>query len=770
MHHAAGAPDPFQQEEQTGWVVDALRVLRERRRIILGVIGLAAVPLAAYSIFVPAGRSFEAKAQVLVEPDMPHPLEGGLALPQGPEDSYYETQYRILRSRSLARRTLVSLAHPEAAPARDATDVQARTSDAALAADAAADAAANAVPAPAVDAFLRGLTIAHIPDSRLVEIRFRSADPVYAARAVNAHTKAYIRQSVELTALASRQATRWLGHEINDGRSRVESGEAALDRYRKQEGMLEERQAMVSQRMSELNASVLRARAQRVAKETAYQQIEAARQSGRPLRDLAAMVPTAVVQQLSIDLAALQRKDAELSASYGERFPERVKAREAIQFTEARLDAEVTRAIDVLRSDLAAARAEESRMAGALQAQSTESSALGRKAVDYEALKRDVGNDRALFERLQQRARELRLSGDYELSNVRVIDPAEVPRAPLPDTKWRDVGMAAAASVILAFLLAFGIHFLDERLRSPEDITTHLGLPYLGMVPKLARDSNEASIVTSTETPSPFTEAMRDLRTHVLCTPAGRASRILLVASAGMDEGKSLVATNLAAGLARVGHRVLLIDLDLRKPSLHTMFGVPLQPGLSDLLMNGASGATGAGGLNGASVTGVNGVNGVMGAGVPGSGWKAEAIRATDVRDLWVLPAGRARANPGDLIGSAAFRRLIQSLPDSFDRIVLDSPPVMAVTDTSLIAHEQVGVVFVVSADRTGRRAAQAALERLDAVGARFVGAVLNRVDLRRDGSAFYLQYDESYGEYEYEQAPRPPQHGTDARAVERHT
>jgi capsular exopolysaccharide synthesis family protein len=734
--NAAGAPDPFSQDERTGWIVEALRVLRERRRIILGVIFLAAVPLLAYSLFVPAERSFEAKAQVLVEPDVPHPLEGGLAQPSGPEDSYYETQYRILRSRSLARRTLVSLAHPAAAAAAEASDAKTDT----VAAAAAVDAAIEAVPASAVDAFLRGLTIAHIPDSRLVEIRFRSADPAYAARAVNAHTQAYVRQSVELTMLASRHATRWLGHEIDEGKARVETGEAALEQYRKQEGMLEERQAMVSQRMSELNGAVLRARAQRVAKETAYQQIDAARQAGRPLRDLAAMVPTAIVQQLSIDLAALQRKDVELAASYGERFPERVKTREAIQFTEGRLDAEVTRAIDVLRADVAAAHAEESKMAGSLQAQTAESSALGRKAVDYQALKRDVGNDRALFERLQQRARELRLSGDYELSNVRVIDPAEVPRTPLPDTKWRDVGMAAAASMVLAFLLAFGIHFMDERLRSPEDITTHLGLPYLGMVPKLARDSNESSIVTSTEIPSPFTEAMRDLRTHVLCTPAGRASRILLVASAGMNEGKSLVATNLAAGLARVGHRVLLIDLDLRKPSLHTMFGVPLQPGLSDLLSNGSNGAG-----------------------------RAEAIRTTDVRDLWVLPAGRARANPGDLIGSAGFRRLIQSLPESFDRIVLDSPPVMAVTDTSLIAHEQVGVIFVVSADRTGRRAAQAALERLDAVGARFVGAVLNRVDLRRDGSAFYLQYDESYGAYDYEEAPRPPQHETDARAVERH-
>src|SRR5262249_11637500 len=159
-----------------------------------------------------------------------------------------------------------------------------------------------------------------------------------------------------------------------------------------------------------------------------------------------------------------------------------------------------------------------------------------------------------------------------ELSNVRIIDAAEVPRSPLPDTKWRDVGLGAAASIIFAFLLAFGIHFIDERLRSPEDITVHLGLPYLGMLPKLTRDIADIGIVARAEAPSPFTEAMRDLRTHVLCTPAGRASRVLLVASAGTNEGKSMVATNLAAGLARVGLRVLLIDLDMRKPSLHKRF------------------------------------------------------------------------------------------------------------------------------------------------------------------------------------------------------
>jgi capsular exopolysaccharide synthesis family protein len=325
------------------------------------------------------------------------------------------------------------------------------------------------------------------------------------------------------------------------------------------------------------------------------------------------------------------------------------------------------------------------------------------------------------------------LSRDYDPTSVRVIDAAETPRSPLPDAKWRNVMLGGGGAFALAILLAFGLHYLDERVRSPEDIKAHLGLPCLGMVPKLSAPSPGASAgvhasgLARMALPRSFREAMRNLRTQVLCTPAGQASRIVLVASASMQEGKTLVATNLAAGLAQVGHRVLLIDLDLRQPSVHRAFDTPVQPGLSELLSGKAT--------------------------------AAESIRPTSVRGLWVLTAGRPLSNPGDLLGSSAFSRMLKSLPGSFDHVVLDSPPVMAFTDASLIAHEQAGIVFVVSADRTGRRAAQAALERLEAVGARFVGAVLNRVARERltDHSSSYFGDDDEEETYvEYATVPGP--------------
>jgi polysaccharide biosynthesis transport protein len=693
-------------DEDAGWLRDALRVLRDRRRAIILVLALSAVPIAIYIAVVPSQRLFEARAQLLVEPQAPPPLDGnGRAAWSDPESSYYETQYRLLRTRTLARRTLAALAAP----------------------------AKPAVASPGdVDAFLRGLTIVHIQDSRLVEIRFRSEDPDYAARVVNAHTDSFVQQSSDFTKASSTVTSGWLTRQLDDQKARVASGEAELSRYEREHGSLESRRTLASQRLSDLNASVVRSREARVSREAAYQQVAEARRAGRSSRDLAALVATPITQQLSLDLAALQRRDIELSQQYGERHPERVTLKDSLKFVEGRLDAEVARAIDVMARQVAAARADERSAMGALVAQTTESSDVGRTAMSYDALKQDLANDRALLDKLQQRAREMSLSRDYNPTSVRVIDAAEVPRAPLPDLKWRNVMLAAGGAFGLALLLAFGLHYLDERVRSPEDVKTHLGLPVLALVPKLARTlpgrgSNGSSGATSIGAapatsiarmtlPRSFREAMRELRTQVLCTPAGQASRIVLVASAGMQEGKTLVATNLAAGLAHVGHRVLLIDLDLRQPSVHRAFEAPVQPGLSELL-SGASTAT-------------------------------QAIRPTTVRDLWILTAGRPLSNPGDLLGSAAFSRLLKGLPSSFDRIVLDSPPVMAFTDASLIAHEQAGIVFVVSADRTGRRAAQTALERLEAVGARFVGAVLNRVAPERIDTISYYDDDEDEDAY----------------------
>jgi capsular exopolysaccharide synthesis family protein len=694
-------PDVWTQPVEAGWTDQALRlnvfdVLRERRLIIGGALALSALLLIGYAILTPDERLYEAQAQLLVEPEMRSPLADDSRT--DPSSRFYETQLRILRSRTLARRTLATLR--AGAPASEAAAPDAP------AAPAAGD-LETSIPAADVDRFLRALTIARVPDTGLVDVRYRAADPEEAARVANAHTQAFVQQSVELTLLGSRQLARWILQPLEEQRERLEAGEAELRRFQQQHGALDGRQALVTQRLTELNAEVLRARANRVSRETSHQMVERARRAGRPASELATMVSSPMIQQLSSELAVLRRRDAELAPQYGPRHPEREKIRQAVEFVTASLETEVTRAIEAAARELEAARQDEQKALGALNAQSAEAALLTRRASEYDARRREVASDRALLERLQQRARELNLANDYELSNIRVIDAAEAPRGPMPTTKRRNLAIGGMALLMLSFLVGIAVHVFDERLRSPEDVRAHLGLQYLGMVPQLAGPPPSPGAEPRSALPAPFDEAVRDVRTHVLCTPAGREARLLLVASAGMNEGKTLVATNLATGLAQVGHRVLLVDLDMRHPSVHRAFGLDPQPGLAELL-TGAIGAT-------------------------------DAIRQSGVRNLWVLTAGAdLPRNPGDLLGSDVFRRMLTHLPESFDRVVFDSPPVMAFADASVVAHQQAGVVFVVSADRTGRRAAQAAVDRLEAVGARFVGSVINRVDPSRHGSSYY--------------------------------
>jgi len=270
---------------------------------------------------------------------------------------------------------------------------------------------------------------------------------------------------------------------------------------------------------------------------------------------------------------------------------------------------------------------------------------------------------------------------------------------------------------MLASGLAFFFEYLDSRIKTPDDIKAHLGLSYLGMLPKLGEKAMDGAYpLISSGVPASFSEAFRALRTNVLFASADEGSRSVVVTSTGPGEGKSMVAANMAVGLAQSGQRVLLIDADMRKPKAHEILAVPQQPGLSNLLVGQAK--------------------------------ASETVRKSGVPGLWVLPAGRVPPNPAELLGSARFKDFLASVKDHFDWVIMDSPPVMAVTDASLIAHQATGVLFVVGAEMTSRHAARRAIDQLEQVRAQFVGAVLNRVDL--DGNPYYYSqyYRREYAQY----------------------
>jgi succinoglycan biosynthesis transport protein ExoP len=346
---------------------------------------------------------------------------------------------------------------------------------------------------------------------------------------------------------------------------------------------------------------------------------------------------------------------------------------------------------------------------------------MNRKAIEYSVLDRDVQSNKQLYESLLQRAKETGISSELRTSNIRVVDHAERPAAPVVPNTLLNLVLALAGGGVFAGSLAFFFEYMDNRIKSPEEIKTHLGLPCLGLLPALSpKLAGGAYPLVSNGVPLMFSEAMRAIRTNILFSSSTPGAQTLVVTSTGPGEGKSIVASNLAISLAHADSRVLLIDADMRKPKVHDIFSLPQEPGLSNLLV--------------------------------GQVKANETVRSTSVTGLWVLTAGRTPPNPAELVGSKRFRDFLGSLNERFDWIIVDSPPVMAVTDAVVMAHAASGVLFVVGAEMTNRHNANRALDQLQQAQARFVGAVLNRVDLEQNPYYYSHYYRREYSAY-YEQA-----------------
>jgi capsular exopolysaccharide synthesis family protein len=578
---------------------------------------------------------------------------------------------------------------------------------------------ADAAESIAVGTLLRELQIVPVRATRLVNIRFRTRDAALAAEVANAHAEQYIEQNLELRAQTSRAAGDWLTARLEEERRRVEETESVLQRFREEHDAvsLEDGQNIVVQKLADLNAAVTKAKTKRLEAEAQYRQVAALQAD--TLYSFPAVLGNELIQRLKVDLASLQREYAQLSETLGDRHPRIVEKGRAIQITEARIQHEIGTVVQSLRRAFESAVAEENSLTEALEAQKREALAQNRQGIEYGVLKREAESTREVYMSLLQRAKETGVSRELRASNIRIVDPAEPPRAPSSPNNRRNLLLGLLAGLVLAVGAVFGLEVLDERIKAPEDMNTYLGIALLGLVPKVRRTS--ASVYVNGDV-QPAVEAFRALRSLLFYPADGSPPvRSLLVTSTNRGEGKTVVATNLAIALARNQWRVLLIDADMRDPGVHELFSEPLEPGLSTVLRGEAS--------------------------------LDAARRPTKTPGLELLPGGRHPSNPTELLGSPAFEQLLAAAYGVFDYVIIDSPPVMAVADAVVAAHVAGSTLFVVGADMTTRGAARLAVHQLHSVGARILGGVLNNVDLRRHPYYYAPYYRPGY-------EPVPPRAG----------
>lgn len=686
---------------------DYIRILSRRRWMILSIVALGVATAAV--INWTTTPIYQAQATLQFDIDMNILGVDRPLLPIDQRDwmrEFFPTQMALIQSRDVAVR-----AHDDLKPSASGNSPS--------------TSAKLAVPAP--KDIMAGSSAALVKDSRLVAVGFRSPDPQTAAEVANALARAYLEQNADLRLRSSGEASDWLTKQLEDQRRLVEQNEAALQRYRREheaDGLISdengvEHQNIVVQKLAQLQEAATKARTETIEKESLYRQVLLAQTNREALDTVPAVANDAYIQRVKGELAELQRQLAQASEELGERHPDILKLRGAIQTTEGKIHTEISNMAAAIKKDFEAAQSREGALTRALNRQQLEVQALNGKAIEYTALEREAATNREVLDKLLQRSREITLSRQLESTAVRVVEWASPPDTPVLPRRMRNYALGLVGSGAFALVLVFGLEIFNTRVRTPADVKRHLRIPVLGVVPNVTTQSGQTSVFLGDGAPAQFSELIQALRTNLLMAPELVDGRTLLVTSAEPGEGKTVAVANIGVSLARLKQRVLLIDADMRRPRLHQLFDEDEQPGLANVLTGKTT---------------------------------PRDVRKTKIPGLWLMPTGTFPHNPADLLGSERFEKLISYLRQHFDWIVIDSPPTLAVTDAALISQVASGVLVVIDCGRTSREVASAAVERLEAVRAPLVGAMLNRVEFDDDDDAYLPYYHRESGTYYPEQ------------------
>lgn len=650
-------------------------------------------------------------------------------------DQYYNTQYSILRSRGLARRVVKRLElhdHPlfngSAPQSRGPLTVvrAARQSIGRAVRGLFAREQSAPVEAPAPDEtsiesalisqFLAGVEIVPEKSTRLVAIVYTSPDPRFAATAANALAEEYAQQNLDLRLETIKKNLAWLGEEVARQEGKVREAEAAMTRYREEQNALslEERQNIVVARLNTLNDTVTRARTTRLQREAVFSQLKAVDPASDAADAFPAIATNPGVIEAKTRLGELIAERAQLSSRYLPGHPAMAKIETQIESARSALAAQRARVVEAARNDYEAAAAEERSFASQLEAQKTAAMDLDRKSGGYLVLQREAESNRQVYQSLLQQEKELRVVSNSRTNNVQVMERAELPGVPFSPNVRKDWFTALMAGLLVALGLVLGVEYVDDTVKTPEDVSKRLRLPLLGLVPAVR---GERVPLLTAPVPHDFGEAFRSLRTSLVFTSGSEGPRVVAVTSSQPLEGKTTTACNLATALALGGSRVLLIDADLRRPGLHAAMGVENEVGLSHLLV--------------------------------GQARVREAVQRTREPNLFVISAGRIPPNPSELLASDRMQHFLDNLKSGpFDWVFLDTPPVLAVTDAVLVARAVSGVVFVVGSEMTRRIHAERAIELLLTGRPKSIGAVLNRVDFHRNKYYYSRYYGYHYQSY----------------------
>ncbi len=615
-----------------------------------------------------------------------------------------------------------------------------------------------------INSLLDSLEVKWIRNTRLIEVSFITPDPQLSSNLANSWAENFIHMSATAETLTERTTNIFINEQINKMQNEIAEKEAKLRSLSQNSEIviMDEKLNIAMKNLSQLNTSLFDAQTERINKESYYAKIRNSQPDALP-----EVFNNPVIQNLENEYIKLEKEYVEKSKIFKPQWPEIQRLQDQLKKAKDKLTEEKNKiyqnVLESAKAEYLAASQKEDKIKYEFTQQKNEAMKLNEDAITYNALKAEIENQKKLIDSLLKKREETSISAEMQSQtqhNIRIIDQAEVPNKPVKPNIKLNILLSLLLGTIGGIGLAFFIDYLDDKIKSIEDIEHYIKLPLLGLIPLYSsshqsKNSNKSddsnknkkkhwcnNILKQTGIKTPLevleskdgisylvshnnpkgtiAEAFRVVRTAILLSPSSNKAKCILITSTQPKEGKTFVATNLAICLSQLNKRVALVDCDLRNPMIHKIFKVNNNIGISSFLTQQK---------------------------------KFEEIYIkTPINNLFIIPIGTRPHRPAELLSSPTFQELIEKLKQEFDFVVIDSPPIMPIADTAIIAPYSDRILLVLLNEGTPRKSAQHAIQRLQAINCHIFGCILNSVDL--EGRSYYYYRYHRYYNYSYYNSP----------------
>ncbi|HED12164.1 MAG TPA: polysaccharide biosynthesis tyrosine autokinase [Gammaproteobacteria bacterium] len=709
--YGAGQPEEIEDDEIN--LLDLWRVVVRRRWMIFGITAIVvAVVMIGTFLVTPIYRS---TVVIQIEREASKVTQYQTVTPQEAVNSndFYQTQYELLKSRTLAKRVIdqLGLANSSQFAGKKKkslfSDIKASIKDLVSS----SNRQIQDLPPDLATIFEDSLTVAPIKRSRLVKVSFDSPDPVLAARVTNAVANDFIKTTLERRFDASSYAKNFLASRIKQVRAALDDSEKKLSQYLSEKGIisLKKQETILSQKMQQLSSRLVEVEADRVKTESKYRQTLLTKDNG-----ILEILADPVIQELKNRRAKIMADYETNRKIYRPAYPKMVQLQSQID----KVGEEISRQAKAIRGAIKNNYQVKLREEADLRKRVAETKqvvlALRINSTDRTALERNVETNRVLYSDLLKRLKEVGVESGSGTNNISIVDPAEVPRKAHSPKLRLNLLLALVGGLFGGVMLAFLLESLDDTIKGSEELANKLNLPVLGIIPEVeVADADIGKSVALTgfrELRSAMAEANRSLRTALLFSTADGSPKILHMTSASESEGKSTTAVGSAVAFAMAGNSVLLIDADLRNPSLHQEFSMPNNIGLTNYLAGDVK--------------------------------PADLAQPSEIKGLFVVPAGPCPPNPAELLSSGKMLNLLKLGAERFDQVIVDGPPVLGLADALILSSLADGTLLIVNAGVARFGMVQAALKRLRQARAPLIGAVLAKYGQGSSGYGYDYKYN----------------------------